>query len=746
MTNEELWARRNARIDELVSKMTLEEKCSQLVHHAPAIPRLGLPAYSWWNEALHGVGRNGKATVFPQAMNLAATFDRALAKAEGEVVAREARAKFNQARGTAWEGDQYRGLTFWSPNVNLFRDPRWGRGQETLGEDPLLSGEMGAAYVRGMQGPDPKNHMVIAACAKHYAVHSGPEKDRHVFDARPPKKDFRESYLPQFERVVKAGVESVMGAYNRTYGDPCNGSRLLLEDILRGEWGFDGHVVSDCWAVKDFWANHKVCKTPAESAARAIQAGCDLNCGETYPHAVQAVREGLLSEEDVDRALRRVLRTRARLGLFDPPEEEAPWKDAGRADIDAPESRTLARRTARESVVLLKNAVPLALDGRDGSPDKDPARPLLPLLPEKTRHVHVMGPFAASLQALIGNYYGLSGRLVSILEGLTGRAADEGSIKISYSLGCYPDRSTQTLGYGEGWGADAIVACFGIDGTIEGEEGDAVDSDLNGDRLRIELPLAQEKLLRRIREMGRPVILLLFGGAPVAVDPDLADAILWVGYPGEEGGNAVAEILFGDVAPSGRLPISWPKCTADLPPFEDYAMAGRTYKIAEKEFLWPFGFGLSYTTFAFGAPALESDQGDMGDPGDAGDKKEGERMASSLSPLSPESPSVTFVVPVRNTGARTADCVVQVYVAKADRGPDDARCALVDFARVEVPAGGEALARFDLPRDAFATVDADGVRAVRPGRYVVTVSDCAPVPCAGAAGRTPPVSFEVRIS
>ena len=257
MTNEQLWARRNARIDELVSQMTLEEKCSQLVHDAPAIPRLGLPAYNWWSEGLHGVGRNGRATVFPQAMNLAATFDRELAKTEGSILGREARAKFNLARKAGWEGDQYRGLTFWSPNVNLFRDPRWGRGQETLGEDPFLSGEMGAAYVRGMQGDDPKNRMQVAACAKHYAVHSGPERDRHVFDARPPKKDFRESYLPQFERVVKAGVESVMGAYNRTYGDPCCGSKLLLTDILRDEWGFDGHVVSDCWAVMDFWKNHK---------------------------------------------------------------------------------------------------------------------------------------------------------------------------------------------------------------------------------------------------------------------------------------------------------------------------------------------------------------------------------------------------------------------------------------------------------------------------------------------------------
>ena len=729
MTNEELWTRRNARIEELVSQMTLEEKCSQLVHDAPAIPRLGLPAYNWWSEGLHGVGRNGRATVFPQAMNLAATFDRDLAKTEGSILGREARAKFNLARKAGWEGDQYRGLTFWSPNVNLFRDPRWGRGQETLGEDPFLSGEMGAAYVRGMQGDDPKNHMQVAACAKHYAVHSGPERDRHVFDAKPPKKDFRESYLPQFERVVKAGVESVMGAYNRTYGEPCCGSKLLLADVLRGEWGFDGHVVSDCWAVMDFWKNHKVCASPAESAALAIKNGCDLNCGVTFPSAVQAVRDGLLTEEDVDRALRRILRTRARLGLFDPPEED-PWKDLGADDVDTPEHRAVALRTARESVVLLKNAVPRALNGRGGSPDKEPGVPLLPLNAARTRHVHVIGPFAANLQALVGNYYGLSGRLVSVLEGIVQRAGEgPAAIKMSYSLGAYPDRSTGQTSFGEGWGADAIVACLGIDGTLEGEEGDAVDSDLNGDRLRIELPLAQEKLLQGLQKTGRPIVLVLFGGAPVAVDPSLADAILWVGYPGEEGGTAVADILFGDVAPSGHLPISWPKSTADLPPFDDYAMAGRTYKFAEKEFLWPFGFGLSYTTFEFGDV-----QGPKGQQGPEG-------QAASV----PAVASVSFTVPVRNTGKRDGVCTVQVYVAKADRGPDDARCALVDFARVAVPAGGEALARFELPRETFATVDADGVRAVRPGRYVVTVADCAPVPCALAAGRTAPVSLDVEI-
>ena len=701
-----LTTRREAAIESILSSLTLEEKVSQLLHGAPAIPHAGLPAYNWWSEALHGVGRNGKATVFPQTMNLGATFDPELAKAEGETIAREARAKFNIA--ASHPGDQYCGLTFWSPNVNIFRDPRWGRGQETYGEDPFLSATLGAAFVHGMQGPDPEHHMTVAACAKHFAVHSGPERLRHEFDARPTPKDLRETYLPAFQALVEAGVEAVMGAYNRVNGEPCCGSKLLLVDILRGEWGFQGHVVSDCWAVRDFWKSHKVCDTPAEAAALAIKRGCDLNCGETYTHALAAVRAGLLDEADIDRALRRLLRTRAKLGLFDPPEEN-PWRDLGHADIDTPAARALALRTARESVVLLKNDAGL-----------------LPLDPAKLRRLHVVGPHAASLQALVGNYHGLSGRLVSILEGIAEKTGTATSATLSFAPGGPVAHESLTTNIGEYWGSDAIVACFGLDGTLEGEEGDAIDADDTGDRLRIELPMNQLRMLRRIRDTGRPVILLLFGGSPIAVPPDIADAILWVGYPGEEGGTAVADILFGDVAPSGHLPITWPRATADLPPFDDYAMAGRTYKFMEKEPLWPFGFGLSYTTFAFGEPR----------------RADGSAVSGAVPA---DGKSLAFEVPVRNTGSRDGTCVAQVYVAKAERGPLDARCALKAFARVDVPAGGEALARFELPAKAFETVDESGASALRPGRYIVTVADCAPVVCAGAAARTLPVSFEVAL-
>ena len=703
--NETLWARRDARIEKLISGMTLEEKVSQLVHDAPAVPRVGLPAYAWWSEALHGVGRNGKATVFPQATSLAATFDRALARSEGEVIGREGRAKFNLSRERGWQGDIYRGLTFWAPNVNLFRDPRWGRGQETLGEDPFLSGALGAEMVRGMQGPDPENHMLVAACAKHFAVHSGPERSRHAFNARPPKKDFRESYLPQFKALVDAGVEAVMGAYNRTYDEPCCGSKLLLEDILRGEWGFRGHVVSDCWAIQNFWKTHKVCKTPEQSAALALSRGCDLNCGSTYPSLVAAVKDGLVSEMLVDRALRRLLRTRAKLGLFDPPEED-PYKDLGAADVDTPAHRAVARRAALESAVLLRN---------EGG--------CLPIDGAKLRHIHVVGPHAASLQALIGNYYGVSGRMTTVLEGVTEKADGAFAAKVSYSMSCPAAHDPlQGPAVGECWGADYVVACFGLDGTMEGEESDAPDSDDTGDRDRIELPPNQVRALRRIKkycEGGSKLVLLLFGGSPIAVPPDIADAILWVGYPGEEGGSAVADLLFGDAVPSGHLPFTVPKSTADLPPFEDYAMAGRTYKFLEKEPLWPFGFGLSYATFALGAPKAS-----------AATLRAGETLE--------------IEAPVKNLGSRAATFTAQVYV----EGPAAAKPAprLVEFARVDLKPGEEKVARFALPAAAFETFDAEGAAALRPGAYTVTIADCAPIACAAAAGRTPPVSLAVRIA
>jgi len=467
------------RIDALLAQLTLEEKCSLLRHDAPAIERLGIPAYNWWNEALHGVGRSGLATVFPQAIGMAATFNAALVETVADAISSEARAKHHAAarRGSR---QQYQGLTFWTPNINIFRDPRWGRGQETWGEDPFLTGELGAAFVRGLQGNHPQ-YLKTAACAKHYAVHSGPEKDRHTFDARPPRKDFEETYLPAFKRLVDEGVESVMGAYNRVYGEPCCGSELLLRKILRERWGFKGHVVSDCWAIRDFHTNHKVTASVEESAALALKNGCDLNCGSVYCDALlDAVNMGLCGEEDVDAALRNLLRTQFKLGLFDP-EELVPHASIPLEVVNCPAHRELALAAAAESLVLLKN--------------RDKALPVRP----DDRYMLVVGPHAASVEALMGNYFGLGARMTTVLEGIATAAPPE--LRVEFRKGCLVDQpNPNDIDWStfEASNADVVIAAMGIDGNIEGEEGDAIQSAHRGDRVDCGLPENQLAYLRKI--------------------------------------------------------------------------------------------------------------------------------------------------------------------------------------------------------------------------------------------------------
>ena len=584
-----------ARVEDLLSRLTLAEKIGQLMHDSPAIERLGVPAYNWWNEACHGIGRNGRATVFPQVIGLGATWNRALLHEVATAIADEARAK-HHADAAAGRRGQYQGLTFWTPNINIFRDPRWGRGQETFGEDPFLTGELGAAMVRGLQGDHP--HLLkTAACAKHFAVHSGPEAERHGFDARPTPKDLAETYLPAFEKLVRAGVEAVMGAYNRTLGEPCCGSRFLLVDTLRGRWGFQGHVVSDCGAIADFHEHHRVTADAPESAALAVRMGCDLNCGCTYNALYDAIQRHLISEAEIDTALRRLLSTRFRLGLFDPP-ERVPWAATPRSVIDCPKHRALARRAAAESIVLLKNA--------DG---------ILPLRRDPTSLL-VVGPHAASGDVLLGNYYGVSPRLVTILEGIIERVAE--GTRLEYRAGC-PLNQPPTPGidytFPTAKAAEVVIAVLGLDHTLEGEEGDAVASTSGGDRAAIELPACQREFLLELRKHARKLVLVLTGGSALAVPEEHAccDAVLQVWYPGCEGGRGVADVLFGEVSPSGRLPVTVPRRTADLPPFADYHMRGRTYRFAEIEPLYPFGFGLSYARFAYGplvlsAGTLASDQ------------------------------------------------------------------------------------------------------------------------------------------
>ena len=704
---------RETKISELISKMTLEEKVSQLTHASPAIPRLGIPEYNWWNECLHGVARAGVATVFPQAIALAATFDETLVHEVAGAISDEARAKYNEAVKQGNRG-QYWGLTFWTPNINIFRDPRWGRGQETYGEDPYLTGRIGLAFVRGLQGDDPEN-LKLAACAKHYAVHSGPEKFRHTFNAVVSQKDLFETYLPAFRALVEAGVESVMGAYNRTLGEVCCASDYLIKDILRGRWAFKGHFVSDCWAIRDFHEHHKITKTPEESAALALHAGCDLNCGCTYPYLTASLKKGLVTEEAINTALERLLRTRFKLGMFDPP-EHGRWGKLGRDVINCERHQKLALKAAEKSIVLLKN-------------DKG----LLPL-DSSAKKLVVVGPAAANAHALFGNYYGVSSRFVTILEGLAEKVRDIYGINLEYRQGClmygYNNTSNPEFGqveaagmamtFGQANPADIIIAVMGLDGAIEGEEGDAIASDSNGDRASIELPPWQLQFLQAIRAAGKSVILILTGGSPIAIPEDIADAIIFAWYPGELGGRAVADIIFGDVVPSGKLPITFPASTVQLPPYEDYSMKGRTYRYMTEKPLYPFGFGLSYTSFRFDSISLS---------------------AQSMSP----NDTVTAAVTVSNTGKRDADEVVQIYIVKDDRGADDPLSSLKAFRRVSVPSGKSVTVEFELPAAAFETITAAGEPALIPGSYTVIAADSSPVSASTEKGAPAPVSAKVRV-
>jgi len=693
---------REAKIKELISQMTLEEKVSQLFYKSPAIERLGIPEYNWWNECLHGVARAGVATVFPQAIALAATFDDVLVGKIADAISDEARAKYNEAVKQGNRG-QYWGLTFWTPNINIFRDPRWGRGQETYGEDPYLTSQIALALVRGLQGKDPEN-LKLAACAKHFAVHSGPEKERHTFNAIVSKKDLWETYLPAFKALVDGGVESVMGAYNRIFGEPCCASNFLLKDILRGRWNFKGHVVSDCWAIRDFHEYHKITNSPEESAALALNAGCDLNCGCTYPMLTVAFKKGLVSEEAINTALERVLRTRFKLGMFDPP-GSGKYGKLGRKVINCKNHRKLALMAAEKSIVLLKN-------------DND----ILPL-DSSPKKINVDGPAAANAHTLFGNYYGVSSHFITILEGLGEKVKDKFGINLEYRQGClmYGENSKTLAVYGEANIADIVIAVMGLDGAIEGEEGDAIASDSNGDRDTIELPAWQLKYLQKIREIGKKIILVLTGGSPVAFPEDIADAVIFVWYPGESGGKAVADIIFGDVVPSGKLPITFPASTSQLPPYNDYSMKGRTYRYMTEKPLYPFGFGLSYTKFRFDSINFSSNELSAGD-------------------------CVKAKVTVTNIGKKDAEEVIQLYISRDNRGENEPFTSLKGFRRVFIPAGKSKTVEFDLFSTFFETINTDGENTLIPGSYTIIASDAAPVPVSVEKGASVPVLKKIMIN
>ncbi len=668
------------RVQDLLGRLTLEEKASQMVYNAPAIPRLGIPEYNWWNEALHGVGRAGVATVFPQAIGLAASFDVALMHRVATAISDEARAKHHEFARQGYRR-QYHGLTFWSPNVNIFRDPRWGRGQETYGEDPCLTGLMGVAFVKGLQGDDPE-HPKLVATPKHYAVHSGPEALRHHFDARVSARDLRETYLPAFrDCVVEGRALSVMGAYNRTNGEPCCASDLLLRRVLREEWGFRGYVVSDCGAIADIHAHHTVTSTPAQSAALAVRNGCDLECGSVYPALVDAVKAGLITEAEIDTALGRLMTARFRLGMFDPP-ERSPWASIPYSRVDCPEHRQLAREAACASIVLLKNEAGM-----------------LPLRKD-LGCIAVIGPNADDREVLLGNYSGVPSRSTTVLEGI--RAAVGPRTRVLYAEGSEIDRretgwwqNRADDGFGEALAAaeaaDVVVLVLGLSNRLEGEEGAANRSEWNGDRITIELPPVQKRLFAAVSAKGKPVVLVLLTGSPLAIGPehDAARAVVLAWYPGEEGGAAVADVLFGRHNPSGRLPITFVSSTDQLPPFTDYEMKGRTYRYMEADPLYPFGYGLSYSSFRYANLELSS-----------------AKVAAGA--------SVTVRAQVSNESAIDGHEVAQLYLWWLDgRGP---RRQLVGFQRVLVPARGSQLVTFTLGPRELSTVADDGTRAVRPGR------------------------------
>jgi beta-glucosidase len=677
----------DARIDDLIHRMSLAEKVAQLKNAAPGIARLGLPAYDYWNEALHGVANNNIATVFPEPVGAASSWNLKLFHEEGTIIGIEGRAKHNDYVNQH-NGDSkwWAGITFWTPNINIFRDPRWGRGQETFGEDPYLTSEIGIEYVKGIQGDDP-NYMLAMACAKHFAVHSGPEADRHRFDAKISDRDLFETYLPQFERVVREGhVAGVMSAYNSVDGVPCSANSFLLEELLRKKWGFAGYVVSDCDAVRDVWGarQHHYVNTAEEAAAAAVKAGCNLCCGGDYNALVRAVQNGLITEKEIDQALHHTLWTRFRLGMFDPP-DKVPYAKYTLKDNDTPEHRQVALELARQSLVLLKN---------DG---------ILPLDRAKYKRISVIGPNGDSKTMLNGNYHGTPSHPISILSGIKQLA--ELGIEVTFALGSPITADRRTAAWSaqdntstrpleeltsealkNAAAADLIIYVGGI---TPGQEGEGFD------RTAIELPEVQEKLLQALESTHKPMVMVNCSGSAIALasEDEHLSAILQAWYPGEEGGRAVAEVLFGEVNPSGHLPVTFYRATSDLPTFTDYSMANRTYRYFTGKPLYAFGHGLSYTTFDYSAGRLDSNK------------------------IAPNGKvNVTFTI--KNTGQRDGDDVAQLYFRHVNSKVSQAKLALCGFRRVSLKSGGAAEVTIEVPAERLRYWDEETKRyIVEPGEY-----------------------------
>ncbi len=680
--------------------MTVEEKAGQLRFDAPAIERLGIPAYNWWNEALHGVARGGTATMFPQAIAMAAMFDDELLERIADAAATEARAKYN-ALSAEGDRDIYHGLTMWSPNVNIFRDPRWGRGHETYGEDPFLTSRMGKAYVRGLQGKG--GTLKTAACAKHFAVHSGPEALRHSFNAIASGKDMEETYLPAFRALVcEAGVEAVMGAYNRTNGEPCCASSELMSR-LRGEWGFEGHFVSDCWAIRDFHENHRITAGPEESVTMALKAGCDLNCGCTYQHIMHAYEKGMVTEEDITRCAVRLFTTRFLLGTLG--DEGSEYDAIPYTVIECEEHLELAHQAALKSCVLLKN------------------KGLLPLDADRCGTLGVIGPNANSRRALIGNYHGTASRYVTVLEGI--QELTQEKCRVLYSEGCdlsedrvehlaQPnDRVAEAVTVAKL--SDTVILVLGLDETLEGEEGDTGNSYFSGDKEDLLLPAPQRVLLEKVLDVGKPTAVVLLAGSAIDLTAaqERADAILLGWYPGAGGGKAVAELLFGKASPSGKLPVTFYRNEAleELPAFTDYAMVNRTYRYYRGTPLYPFGYGLSYGRCRLTELKAEKDRAWVG---------------------------------VRNEGERETEDVVELYLRFGEDPDAPPNPVLCGFQRFRLAPGEETQIPITIGAEAFTVVGKNGLRRPGEGSLTLWAGFSAPDERSAALTGTRPLSLQLR--
>ena len=674
------------RAEALVSQMTVDEMASQLKFDAPAIERLGIPEYNWWNEGLHGVARAGTATVFPQAIGMAAAWDTDLMKAEASVISEEARAKYNESTKHG-DRDIYKGLTLWSPNVNIFRDPRWGRGHETYGEDPTLTSRLAVPFIEGLQGDG--EYLKTAGCAKHFAVHSGPEALRHSFDAKANKKDMYETYLPAFEACVKeADVEAVMGAYNRTNGEPCCASEELMEHILREDWKFEGHYVSDCWAIRDFHEHHMVTKNGVESSALALNKGCDLNCGCTYLCLKEALNKRLTTKEKVKEAAIRLFTTRFLLGMFDETEfDKIPY-----TAVESKEHLELSRKAAEEGIVLLKN------------------NGILPLKKEELKIIGVIGPNADNRSSLDGNYHGTASRYITALEGIQDYVGDD--VRVMYAKGSHlfldkeealaqeDDRIVEALSVAEH--SDVVVLCIGLDESLEGEEGDTGNAYASGDKESLEFPKSQQRLMHAVLETGKKVIVCNFTGSAMNLSEaeEKAEAVIQAWYPGSQGGKALANILFGEVSPSGKLPITFYRTLDELPDFTDYSMKGRTYRYLTEEPLYPFGYGLSY--------------GDV----------QVEKAEFAKTPEKEQDAEIR--VTVKNHSEVATRDVVEVYIKNQDSKYAPVNPALCGFAKVSLEAGEEKELTITVSKEAYKVVNDEGEKIFDSSSSVLFVGTNGP--------------------